>query len=88
MFVNLKHFLSFLWGIVCMCGGGHEVGAPGFQLLLLLCTVPHPLSTPCPPSGLSLCSCCPALCMPIKPSLSEGHLVPMVALGLLVWHKL
>lgn len=88
MFVNLKHFLSFLWSIVYMCGGRRGGGAPVFQLLLLLCTVPHLHSMPYPPSKLLLCSCCPTLCMPIKPSWVRGCLIPMVARGLLVWHKL
>lgn len=85
---DLKHFLSLLWGAVRMCVGRGWGGAPVFQLLLLLCTAPNLHSMPYPPSRLLPCSCWPAPRMPTKPSLGEGCLIPMVALGLLVWHKL
>lgn len=71
----------------CVWVGG-EAGAPMFQLLLLLCTAANLHSKPYPPSRLPLCSRSPALCMPTEPSLGEGCFIPMVALGLLVWHKL
>lgn len=62
-------------------------GAPVFPLLLLLHAAPNLHSVPYPPPTATVLLL-PTLHMPTEPSLGEGCLILLVAVGLLVWHKL
>lgn len=77
------------YGVLCVCVWvGGEVGLPYSSFCS--CSAPHLTCTQC---HIHLPDCYHALAgppprMPTKPSLGEGCLIPMVALGLLVWHNI